>query len=270
MVSRDADEIDNQGDGTAGSASPVSPILGRTARSLGEDSSGFPPVDFPLHLADSANYYSAQSRLDHHEAPYSASSSRNQPRIRQVIPAVPTQAGPPQYGVGMQSSPLQQHNTAPWQVGQVPQESVPTMGNAAAAYYSHLHPSQVNVNPAYPQERGDWSQRPPVPARASRGGYHHNIAQIDVTGQRVDGTAWPSDRLPGAPVASAPPLTTPMVAGLPAGRGREHLRTRSFPPTWPWAQDGSGSAQYPPHGPHSAFPPDDDGSGSTASHLNQR
>ncbi|OCH94821.1 hypothetical protein OBBRIDRAFT_721754 [Obba rivulosa] len=264
----DADETDNQGVGTSGSASPVSPTTSRAARPLGEDSSGFPAIDFPLPLVESPKaYYSVQGRLDHHEALFPSQSSRNQPRVRQPVTAVPAHTGTPQYG-GMQNSPLQHMHAAPWQASHIPPESLSTMSGESATYYSHLHSTQTDVSPAYAPERGSWNQRSHARGRAGRGTlHHHNIAQIDVTGQYIEGTPWPSDRLPVALIASAPPLTTPMTEGLPSVRGREHLRTRSFPPTWPWTQDGSAPAHYIPHGPHSA---DDDGSGTTASHLNQR
>lgn len=230
--------MDNYREGTTGPESPSNRSIRWTA---GEDSSGLRHADFPRSPVESSDtFYQTQSRIGHREAPYLSSSSRIQPDMVDLMSATaPVQAPHAHFQNNLSISANTTHfprtTSSSWPSPENIYGSPTAASSAPMTHHSQEAQGQQAVNDAYLHSSRTWGSHLVTSSHVPQG-FQPNITLGDIGANPSGSTGWSS----GAPVysgqthASAPAATFSMASNLPAGRSREHLRTRSFPTSGSW------------------------------------
>ncbi|KAL7279157.1 hypothetical protein ACG7TL_006997 [Trametes sanguinea] len=246
----DRDAIDNQAVPAHGAPSPPGTSGGIPSSPVGEDSSGVPQGHFTRHSGDpSAYYYQSQSRLGPLETGLAAAS-----------PQMPTAGSPIQLSPQHRAHPYARRGTGQasptsWQSPiHSSYDAMAATPPGAAMYSSTNYPGTGQLNPAYDERRGSWASH----------GAMHPVLQPDAHRSLPDGgsdgspTATSTWSPTGSPIhshslASAPPVPFSTAANLPAGRGRDHFRTRSYP-SMQWQYDQASALPQSSQGSHHPLP----------------
>ncbi|KAJ3002325.1 hypothetical protein NUW54_g5908 [Trametes sanguinea] len=127
-------------------------------------------------------------------------------------------------------------------------------GNAATMYSSTSYPGTGQLNPAYDERRGSWASQGAMHP-ALQPDAHRSLPEGGSDGSPTATSSWSPT---GSPIhshslASAPPVPFSTAANLPAGRGRDHFRTRSYP-SMQWQYDQASALPQSSHGSHHPLP----------------
>ncbi|KAI0649175.1 Gti1/Pac2 family-domain-containing protein [Trametes meyenii] len=233
----DRDAIDNQLNHTPGAHSPSDIGGGIPSSPVGEDSSGMPHGHFTRHTADpSSYYYHGQSRLGPLETGLGDASPQGPPAVSPLI--VPTQHRGHPYArrnTG-QTSPTSWHPS--------PYDGLVASSAAPAMYPNTTYSSAGHLT--YDERRGSWTSHAAIHS-ALQPDAHRNVSEGGSDGSPTTASSWSPTGSPihGPSLASAPPIPFSTAANLPAGRGRDHFRTRSYP-SMQWQYDQAGALPHSP------------------------
>jgi len=251
LLSDDTDEMDNQHRDALRSTSPSVRASSRPGVRLEDHTAALSPMNlssFSRHQPDSPTIaYPIQSRSSQFGGLY---SSRLQAELG------PLHNAPAHYGGDVDAHAVEQMASTSWPAPYA-EETYPVGTDASGVYHSQLQVSQLQS--AHAERDEGWTPQGHGAVRIGRGYDNHHIARIDV-GAHPELSPWSqgTHAMADQQLASAPAMTTSISDHLPSGRSRDHMRTRSFPPNWPWGQESSSlyhlpsvaTAVYSPHSVH--------------------
>ncbi|CCM04319.1 uncharacterized protein FIBRA_06490 [Fibroporia radiculosa] len=238
----DTDGIDNQRKGAVGPVPHPIKTGSRTALRLEDNFSGLSPIEM------SPATYSAQdgrsSQMDLHYP-----SHHNHPAVAAQTPQAQYASG----DHGAHSLDSTRSRDPIWS------PSYAQVSYSISAETSATYPTPISISPPQSIHVGRdeaWTHH----ASRLRRGPDQGLSRIDIAAQSEMATWAHGDG--ASPIleqqyASAPAASTSINAQFPAGRGRDHIRTRSVPPLWTWGQESTASLYgptpvsqtvYAPHG----------------------
>lgn len=210
--------------------------------------SGLSPVSMSgFSRTHSVASYTSQSREGQLDGLY---SSRPSGDLRP--PLSPTGSPTSPYGGSMDGTTLSPLESPSWSSSYNAQSFAPS-GSPSTMYTSSMQLGQMH--PTHLQRDEAWSQHAPGASRVGRE-FEQNVSRLDV-GAQSDLSSWTqgSAVMDAQQLASAPPISTSISEHFPLGRGRDHMRTRSFPPEWQWGHDSASSPYHVSSAPTPLYSP---------------
>ncbi|KAI0775260.1 Gti1/Pac2 family-domain-containing protein [Trametes elegans] len=247
----DRDAIDNQPAHAPGAHSPHGMHGGMPQSPVGEDSSGMPHGHFARHTGDpSSYYYHGQSRLGPLDTSLTSASPPLQPAASSIVGPVQHRAHPYARRNGGQTSPTSWH---PPPHGAA-YDTLAATSTAPAMYANATYSSAGHLSPTYDERRGSWTSHASIQSGLQPDA-HRSIAEGGSDGSPTATSSWSPTASPihGHALASAPPIPFSTAANLPAGRGRDHFRTRSYP-SMQWQYDQASALPHSAQGHHHPLP----------------
>ncbi|KAI8980141.1 Gti1/Pac2 family-domain-containing protein [Trametes punicea] len=246
----DRDAEDNQLVPAHGSHSPPGAAGGIPAFPGGEDSSAMPHGHFARHPGDqSTYYYHCQSRLSPLETSLANASPHGQSPGASPIQLSPQSRTHPyaRRGAG-QSSPSSWNSQM-----HAPYDSLTATSTATGMYHHTTYSGPGHLSSTYDERRGSWASHAAIHP-VLQPDAHRSLAQGGPDGSPA-ATSWSPT---GSPIhthslASAPPIPFSTAANLPAGRGRDHFRTRSYP-SMQWQYDQASALPHSSEGNQHPLP----------------
>ncbi|KAH9902974.1 Gti1/Pac2 family-domain-containing protein [Cubamyces lactineus] len=240
----DRDAIDNHSAHTQSAHVPSGVAGGIPPSPVGEDSSGMPHGHFSRHAGHpSGYYYQSPSRLGL-DTDLGSASPPSQHAVSPVLASAQHRTHPYARRNAGPTSPPAWHASV-----HAPYDSLTGPSTAAGMYPNATYSSTAgHLSSAYDERRGSWSSHAAIQS-ALQPDAHRSGPEGASDGSPAATSSWSPT---GSPIhahslASAPPVPFSTAANLPAGRGREHFRARSYPSMqWPYEEAGA-----MPHSSHS-------------------
>ncbi|EIW57489.1 uncharacterized protein TRAVEDRAFT_72578 [Trametes versicolor FP-101664 SS1] len=244
----DRDAIDNQPIHAPGPHSPPSLHGGVPSSPVGEDSSGMPHGHFARHSGDpSSYYYHGQTRLGSLDTALGGGSPHAQPAVSPLVVPAQHRTHPYARRNGGPASPTSWHAS--------PYDTMTASTAAPAMYPNTTYSGAGHLSPTYDERRGSsWTSHAVIQS-AMQPDAHRSIAEGGSDGSPTATSSWSPTGSPihGPSLASAPPVPFSTAANLPGGRGRDHLRTRSYP-SMQWQYDQASALPHSSQGHHHPVP----------------
>ncbi|KAH9850293.1 Gti1/Pac2 family-domain-containing protein [Lenzites betulinus] len=246
----DRDAIDNHPVHAPGPHSPPGLHSGVPPSPVGEDSSGMPHGHFTRHSGDpSSYYYHGQSRLGSLDTALGGGSPHAQPAVSPLVVPAQHRTHPYARRNGGPASPTSWHASVHGAFDTM------TASTAAPAMYANTpYSGSGHLSHTYDERRGSWTSHAAIQS-AMQPDAHRSMAEGGSDGSPTATSSWSPTGSPihGPSLASAPPIAFSPAASLPGGRGRDHLRTRSYP-SMQWQYDQAGALPHSSQGHHHAVP----------------
>ncbi|KAI0368614.1 hypothetical protein BV20DRAFT_998300 [Pilatotrama ljubarskyi] len=246
----DRDAIDNQAVHAPGAHSPSGIAGGIPPSPVGEDSSGMPHGHFARHSGDPTNYYyHAQSRLGPLDTGLTSASPQGHPAASPLVVQTQHRTHPYARRHAGPASPTSWHPSA-----QGPYDAMTASTSAPGMYANAAYSGAGHLSPTYDERRGSWTSHAAIHSGLQPDA-HRSIAEGGSDGSPTATSSWSPTGSPihGPSLASAPPIPFSTAASLPAGRGRDHFRTRSYP-SMQWQYDQAGALPHSSQGHHHPLP----------------